>query len=182
MNSSISGSHLQPFATYSTQALRKAITLPRKERFSNTLFCDMREKSAFSSFNFSARAKASAQSILPDALHRFSMYGLSASLKASSYSPYTGISAPISRSGMVQKLMRLIGPSVSTFEKYRCPSWTVVDAFQLNRMVMRSVILDVPTRVWPYEFPGSKARHIILNCWLPCPLRASNWSISLSVV
>lgn len=39
MNSSISGSHLQPFATYSTQALRKAITLPRKERFSNTLFC-----------------------------------------------------------------------------------------------------------------------------------------------
>ena len=26
MNSSISGSHLQPFATYSTQALRKAIS------------------------------------------------------------------------------------------------------------------------------------------------------------
>ena len=33
-------------------------------------------------------------------------------------------------------------------------------------MVMRSVILDVPTRVWPYEFPGSKARHIILKDYL----------------
>ena len=40
----------------------------------------------------------------------------------------------------------------------------VVEAFQLKRMVTRSVTLWVPTRVCPYKLPGSKARHIIRNC------------------
>ena len=59
------------------------------------------------------------------------------------------MSAPISRSGMVQKLMREIGPSVKTFEKYRRPFWMVVEAFQLKRMVTFSVTLCTPTRVCP---------------------------------
>ena len=59
----------------------------------------------------------------------------SSSSKAASYLPYTGMSAPISRSGMVQKLMREIGPSVSTRAKYFFPFWMVVEAFQLKRMV-----------------------------------------------
>ena len=63
--------------------------------------------------------------------------------------PYTGMSAPISLSGIVQKLMREMGPSVSTFSKYRFPLSTVVDAFQLKRTVTFSVTLCVPTRVCP---------------------------------
>lgn len=63
---------------------------------------------------------------------------------------HDSISAPISRSGIVQKLILEIGPSVNTLEKYRIPLLMVVEAFQLNRMVTRSVTLCVPTRVCPY--------------------------------
>jgi hypothetical protein len=37
----------------------------------------------------------------------------------------------------------------------------VVQAFQLKRMHTRSEIDCVPTRVWPYLLPGSKARQML---------------------
>ena len=70
----------------------------------------------------------------------------------------------LNRSGMVQKLIRLSGPSVSTFAKYRCPLSMVVDAFQLKRTQTRSVTLWIPTRDCPNLLLGSKARHMIRNC------------------
>ena len=53
------------------------------------------------------------------------------------------------RSGMVQKLMREMGPSVSTPWKYDWPFWMVVEAFQLKRMHTRSLTEPVPIRVCP---------------------------------